>query len=93
MFVDPREERGENVLSVYVYVCVWERERERKRKGEREIDVREKHQSIASYMYPDWGLNLQPRYVPWQRIKTITFLCTGWLSNQLIHPARAPGHV
>ena len=30
---------------------------------ERNIDVREKHQSVASCLHPDWGQNLQPRRV------------------------------
>ena len=39
----------------------WGRERERE---ERNIDVRKQHQSVASHMYPDQGLNSKPRYVP-----------------------------
>ena len=40
-----------------------------KGKGERErqeknIHVREKHQSVASGTRPDWGPNPQPRHVP-----------------------------
>ena len=41
-----------------------EKGRGRKRNRERDIDVREKHQWVASPAHPDWGLNLQPRYVP-----------------------------
>lgn len=39
---------------------------EKKRKGERgrNIDVREKHVSVASYMLPDRESNSHPRYVP-----------------------------
>ena len=40
------------------------REREREEGRERNIDVREKHQLVASHIYNDQGLNLQPRYVP-----------------------------
>ena len=32
--------------------------------GERDIDVREKHQLVASHTFPVQELNLQPRYVP-----------------------------
>ena len=32
--------------------------------GERSIDVREKQQSVAFPMLPDWEWNLQPRHVP-----------------------------
>ena len=49
-----------------------ERGREGERVGEREgeierernINVREKLRSVPSPMCPDWGLNLQPRYMP-----------------------------
>ena len=34
------------------------------RKRERNINMREKHQSAASHTHLDWELNLQPRYVP-----------------------------
>ena len=47
----------------------------RKRGGGREG---EKHQSVASCMHPDWGLNLQPRNVPWPGIELVTFCFAGW---------------
>ena len=37
-----------------------ERERERERKGERNIDEKERHQLVASCMYPDGESNPQP---------------------------------
>ena len=40
-----------------------ERREGRERKGEN-IDVREKHQLVASCTHPNWGLNPQPRHVP-----------------------------
>ena len=40
------------------------RERGREREMERNIDVREKHQSLASCMCSDWGPNPQPKHVP-----------------------------
>ena len=41
------------------------REKGREGGGEKEKhNVRKKHRSFASYKCPDWGLNLQPRYVP-----------------------------
>ena len=40
------------------------RERGRDREMERNIDVREKHQSLASCMCSDWGPNPQPKHVP-----------------------------
>ena len=35
--------------------------------------LREKHQSVASRMHPNWGPHLQPRYVPWLGIELVTF--------------------
>ena len=67
-----------------IHLLVLERGRER----ERNIDVKEKHQLIASHMCPDWGLNLQPRYVPWPRNKPMTFWYMKRCSSQLSHPAR-----
>ena len=55
----------------------------------RETLMWEKHQLVASHTHPDWGLNPQPRYVPWPGIKPATFWCTGRHSNQPCHPARA----
>ena len=49
----------------------WERERERN------IDVREEHWLLASCMCPNWGINPQPRHVPWPGIKPMTFWFTG----------------
>ena len=37
---------------------------EMERDGERNINVREKHQSVASHMLADQGLKPQPRHVP-----------------------------
>ena len=54
-----------------------EREREREKEREREIEadmyVREKHQSVASHMLPDQGLNLQTRYMPSPGIEPTIF--------------------
>ena len=36
------------------------RRREREREKERHINVREKHRSVATFMCPDQGSNLQP---------------------------------
>ena len=40
------------------------RERRREREREGNTNVREKHQSVVSHRCPNWGSNLQPRYVP-----------------------------
>ena len=36
----------------------------KERESKRNTDVREKHRSVSPCTYPNWGLNLQPRYVP-----------------------------
>ena len=41
-----------------------QRQRERERKRERKVDVRDKHQLVASCTHPNQGSNPQPRYVP-----------------------------
>ena len=69
-----------------IYLLILEREEVRGRETlmwERNID-----RLVASHACPDWGLNLQPRYVPWLGIEPATFWCMGWCSNQLSHPAR-----
>ena len=45
-------------------ICLLILEREEGRERIKNIDMREKHQSVACYMLPDWGSNTQPRYVP-----------------------------
>ena len=52
---------------------------------ERNIDVREKHQLVASCTWPNRGPDLQPRHVSWLGIKSATFQFMGWRSNQLSH--------
>ena len=77
------------IFLILTWGCVYWFQRERKGEREGNINVREKHWLVASRMYPDGGLNLQPRYVPWPGIELVTFWYTGWWSNQLSHPARA----
>ena len=50
---------------------------------ERNIDVRGKHQSVASCMVPDQGLNPQPKYMPWPGIQLETFWCMGQSPKQV----------
>ena len=67
-----------------------EKERARERERERNIDVREKHWSVASHMGPNRGLNPQLSVAQtWLGIKPATFWCTRWRSNQLSHLAKA----
>ena len=71
-------------LYVCMFVCIcliqgytffYSREGER----ERNIDVREKHQLVASHTHPNWGPNLQARYVPSLGIEPTTFLVYGMM--------------
>ena len=52
---------------------------------ERNISVREKHQSDASCMRPNWGPNPQPRHVLWPGIKLATFCFVQPHPTQLSH--------
>ena len=45
----------------------------RKKERERNVNVREKHQSVASCTHRDRGPNGQSRHVPWLRIELATF--------------------
>ena len=45
-------------------ILVLERGEGRERERERNIDGREKHQSVASHTHPNQGPNLQPRHMP-----------------------------
>ena len=58
-----------------------EREREGEREGEKHWCVRDT--SIGCLLHATyWGPGLQPRHVPWLRIKPVTFQFTDW---HLIH--------
>ena len=56
---------------------ILEREEGIERKRERDISVRKKCQWVASHTLSYWGLNSQPRHVPWPGIEPPTF----WLWN------------
>ena len=73
----------------YVFIDLREKGRGGGRERAKHWCERERHWSIASCSYPDRGLNLQSRYVPWLGIKTATFGCMRWFSNQFCHVARA----
>ena len=52
---------------MFFLIIILEGEGERERQTDREkkdIDVRKKHQSVATRMCPGQGLNPQPTYVP-----------------------------
>ena len=60
----------------FIYLFL-ERGEWREKEWKRNIDMREKHQLVASSTYPDLGRNLQPRHVPWSGIKLVTFCFAG----------------
>ena len=66
-----------------------ERRRERVGGGERDwdIDMREKHQSIASCTHPNWRLSPQPKYVPWPWIAPAAVL----VYRMTLQPTEPPG--
>ena len=75
MFINFREEEMRGT----------DRQTDRVKERQRE----KKHWSIAFYTLPNWGWNLQPRYVLWPGVKPETFWCPCQHCNQLSHPARA----
>ena len=72
----------------HIFIVLLEKEGEVEREKERNIDGKEKHQLVASLMCPDWGLNPQPRHVPWPGLKPMTFQFIGQCPNQLSHTSQ-----
>ena len=64
-------------LFIYLltYLFIIEKGREEK---ERNINVREKRQLVASLMFLDQGQNLQPRHVSQLGTESLTFCFAGW---------------
>ena len=60
----------------------------RGRERERNINVREKHQSVASCNGPNWGQTLHPRHLPSVGIEPVTFWFVGWYSDILSHTSQ-----
>ena len=85
------EEEGETVRKNCVklifldFIYLFSERREgREKDKERNIDVREKHQSIASPMYPNQGPNPQPMPVPDQN-RTCDLSLRRMTPNHLSH--------
>ena len=70
-------------------MCIDFRQRGGRRERDRNIIVGEKHGLVASCMHPNWGWNLQPRYVPRPGIELTVFWYMGECSNQPNQLARA----
>ena len=69
-------------------LLILEREEGGERERERNINVREKHRSVASHVHPNQGSTPQPRFVPWLEIEPSTFWCMGKRSNQLSYTSQ-----
>lgn len=73
-------------VAVVLRICFhWFLDREERIRREGNIDVREKHQLIASGTRPSWEVNLQTRYVPWLEIKSTILWWTKWCFRKLSH--------
>ena len=77
MVLSLQEGLSENSTYHLMYVCMYvflieSREKGSEKERERNTDVSEKHQLVASCMRPAWGRNVQPRHVPWPGIKPVT---------------------
>ena len=74
---------------IYVYIsCIYYRKRGvEERERERGIHMREQHGLVASHMCSDWGLNPQPRHVPWLGIKPSAFWYMGRCSLKSTEPS------
>ena len=48
-----------------------------RKESEKNIDVRGKHRSVASYTCPNWGLNLHPGHVPCLGIEPVAVWFAG----------------
>ena len=69
-------------FKIFFFSLILERGGGREKERERNINVREKHQSTASCMYPNLqGMNLQPRHVPCLGIKPATLRSAWWHST------------
>ena len=63
-------------LKFFLQIFIYFRELGGEGQGERNITMREKNQSVASWTCSDQEPNPQPRHVPWPGIEPETFL--GW---------------
>ena len=66
---------------IYLFIINLEREEWREKARERNINVKERYQSVASCIHPNQGLNPQPSNVPWQGIELVTVGFAGHLSG------------
>ena len=82
-------------LNPYPRLClILERGREREREKERETLMWGRNiDQLPSVHILTGGSNLQPMYVPWQRIEPTAFWFMAQCSNQLSHLARAHQYI
>ena len=74
---------------LFIHLFIVERREGREKERERNINVRERHWAVDSWMHPKWGPVLQPRHVPWPGIKLMTFHFVGWHPINWSTPVRA----
>ena len=70
----------------FFFILFLQRGEKMEKKRERNIAVRQKHQSIAFQTCPNQGPNPQPRYVPWPEIEPMTFCSAGWCPTNWATP-------
>ena len=63
----------------------------RKKEKERNIDMREKHQLVASRTCPNWGPNQQPRHMPYKKSNQGHFIW-GMVPNPLSYNGQGAFH-
>ena len=76
--IPPNRPPAVSLLSMSVSLLFLEREEGREKERERNTDVWEKHQSIASPMCPNWGQGPQPMHVPWLGVEPVTVHLSEW---------------
>ena len=67
-------------LNLFIYLFL-ESGEGREKKREKNTDGREKHGSVPSHIYLQWGLNLQPTHVPRLGVKPETFVGHNWATT------------
>ena len=60
-------------VCLFIYLFILETGEVKEKERERNMDMKEKHQSVVSLACPDQEPNLKPRHVPQPEIKQTTF--------------------
>ena len=73
------------ILLLKRFYLFLEKGKGREQEKDRNINVREKHQSVDSRKWPDQELNPKLRYVPWLGIQTSKLILWRIMPNHLCH--------